>query len=97
MLQLIQTLHNFSVVHPTLYFVPLVLLACVVCPGWYKFGRLQLAAAYASPAPHAAARPRVVLYRRGAAVVLQLTGLLILSSLEIRSDGAAFTLAVKVT
>ena len=96
MLQFIQALHNVSVANHTLYFGVLVLIASVVCPGWYKLGCLQ-ALALVSPDPHVAARQRVTLYRKGLAVVLQLTGLLILASLEVTNDGAAFTIAVKVT
>ena len=96
MLQAISTVHTFSVLNHTLYFGFLALLALVVCPGWYKFGRLQLASV--SPAPtFAPVRQRVTLYRKGLAVVLQLTGVLILGSLEVRSDSVAVILAAKFT
>jgi hypothetical protein len=78
MLQLIQSLHNVSVANHTLYFSVLVLLASVVCPGWYKLGRLQVATV-CSPAPTLApARPRFVFHRQSYAILLLLANLIIL-------------------
>jgi hypothetical protein len=97
MLQLIQALHQFSVVNPSLYFGSLACLALIVCKGWYRLGSLN-ALAYVSPAPISApVRPRFVFYRRSTAVVLTLANLLILASFESNNDTIAATIAVKVT
>jgi hypothetical protein len=97
MLQTINTIHQFSVVNHTLYFSVLALLTCIVCPGWYKLGRLQVAAAYASPAPMPRLRSsRFVFYRRGYAVVLSVANLLLLASIEFNNNTLAATIALKV-
>jgi hypothetical protein len=97
MLQFIQEIHTYSVLYPSAYFGLLVLLASVVCPGWYKLGCLQTAAV-CSPAPTLVpARPRFVFYRRGYAVVLQVSNLLILGSISASNNTIAATIAVKVT
>jgi hypothetical protein len=97
MLQAIQNLHMLSVLHPSLYFGTLMLLAVIVCPGWYKLGRLQ-AAAVASPAPvMAPARRRVVFYKKSQAFVLSIANLVILGSLESSGDTIAATVALRVT
>jgi hypothetical protein len=95
MLQTIQNLHALSVLYPSLYFGCLVLIALVVCPGWYKLGCLQVASV--SPAPIAPARPRWIFYRRSTAVVFQIANLLILGSIESKNNTIAATIAVRVT
>jgi hypothetical protein len=95
MLQAIQNLHMLSVLHPSLYFGTLMLLAVIVCPGWYKLGRLQ-AAAVVSPAM-APARRRVVFYKKSQAFVLSIANLVILGSLESSGDTIAATVALRVT
>jgi hypothetical protein len=97
MLQLIQALHNASVLYPTSYFGILVLIASVLLPGYYKLGKMQVAAAY-SPARYSAPScPRFVFYRRSTSVVLQIANLLILASIESKNDTIAATIAVRVT
>jgi len=96
MLQAIHTLHTFSILHPSLYFGFLALLTCIVCPGWYRLGRLQLASV--SPAPtFAPARQRFIFYRRSTSIVLQIANLLFFGQLVTQEDGIAATIAVKCT
>ena len=97
MLQTIQTVHNFSVLNPSLYFGSLLVLLLVVLRGWYCLGSLN-ALALVSPAPMLRLRsPRFVFYRRGYAVVLTLANLLILASIELNNDTIVATIAVRVT
>jgi hypothetical protein len=97
MLPVIQSLHNLSVLYPSTYWLIMLSLFVAICKGWFVMGTLQ-PALVSSPAPQkAAARPRVTLYRKGLALVLQFTGLLILASFELRNDSFALTLAAKVT
>ena len=95
MLQAINAVHTFSMLNPSLYFGFLALLACIVCPGWYTFGRLQLASV--SPAPIVPARQCPTLFLKGLSLVLQFRGLLLLSSLEVRTDAIALVIAAKAT
>jgi hypothetical protein len=98
MLQLIQALHDASILYPTSYFGILGLIASVLMPGYYKLGKMQAAAAYVSPAPYAAPScPRWVFYRRSTSFVLQVANLLILGNIESKNDTIAATIAVRVT
>lgn len=95
MLQTIQTLHTYSILYPSLYFSFLALLTCIVCPGWYRLGRLQLASV--STSPIAPARPRCVFRRQSHALLLLLAHLAIVAMAEAKDDLVIFTLAIKVT
>jgi hypothetical protein len=96
MLPVINAIHNYSILNPTLYFGSLLVLCCIVLRGWYCLGCMN-ALAMVTPAPQAAARPRFVFYRRSTSVVLQVAHLLILAGIESNHDTIAATLAVKVT
>ena len=96
LLQAIQTIYQFSVVHPTPYFGSLALLALVVCFGWYRLGTMQ--PARVSPAlASAPARRRVVFYKKSQEFVLSNANLAILGSIESSGDTIAATIALKVT
>jgi hypothetical protein len=97
MLPVINALHHFSIINPTLYFGTLLVLLLIVLRDWYRLGSMN-ALAVTSPAPQAAAaRPRFVFYCRSTAVVLQIANLLILGSIESKNDTIAATIAVRVT
>lgn len=94
---MLQAVHTFSVLYPSLYFGFLVLLASVVCPGWYKLGRLQLATVASATTPITPARPRCVFHRQRHALLLLIARLVILATMEAKDDLVIFTLAVKAT
>jgi hypothetical protein len=95
---MLQSMHHLSVIYPSLYFGCLLFLACVVCPGWYKLGRLQLASVVSpAPTPITPARRRVVFHRRDNAVLLHLGHLAIMGKIESQDDHLALTIALRVT
>ena len=97
MLQFIQVIHNYSILHPSLYFGSLLVVLCIVLRGWYRLGSMNTLAMM-SPAPYAAPScPRWVFYRRSTSFVLQVANLLILGSIESKNDTIAATIAVRVT
>jgi hypothetical protein len=96
MLPIINTVHHFSVLNPSLYFGSLLVLLYIVLRGWYRLGSLNALAV--SLAQHSApVCPRWVFYRRGYAIVLQTANLLILGSIESNNNTIAATIALKVT
>jgi hypothetical protein len=97
MLQLINAVHHFSVMNPTLYFGSLLVLLFIVLRGWYRLGSLN-ALAMVSPVPTwAPVRPRCVFHRQSHAILLSVANLIILGQAEAQNDLLVFTLAVKVT
>jgi hypothetical protein len=96
-LQALESVHQFSVACPSIYFGTLILLVLVVSKGWYTLGKMQ-PAAVVSPAPTMApVRPRCVFYPQNHTVMVLIANLVIMGKLESNNDTVAATIALKVT
>jgi hypothetical protein len=96
-LQALESVHQFSVACPQIYFGCLICLVLVVSKGWYTLGKMQ-PAAIGSPAPASAlARRRIVFYPCDHAVMVLIANLVFIGRFITDQDTIAATVAVKVT
>jgi hypothetical protein len=96
-LQALESVHQFSVACPSIYFGTLIFLVLVVSKGWYTLGKMQLAAIGAPAPTKAPARPRCVFYPHNHTVLVLIANLVIMGKLESNHDTVAATIALKVT
>lgn len=98
MLQAIQTIHTYSVVYPSTYWLIMLALFVAICKCWFVMGTLSPACVSSSTPPKISpARPRCVFHRQSRAIMVLLANLVIVGKLESSGDTIAATIALKVT
>lgn len=95
MLQVLQTIHNWSILYPGAYFGGVIILLLLTCGGWFKLGSTRLAVA--GPAP---ARRRFIVSWRFRpfvhTVICQVANVLVAGKLETDIDFVAVSLAIRI-